>query len=182
MIHCALLFNFALKHKNQLHYSNQESQTIQIKLKQGAKQVALQSKAPLLKAKPNKQSIKRKILKKQMIMQKGHSLASRKNQNEKGAKTAISQYVSYIRSVVDQNKYYPILAKKRRIQGVVTVQLLLNNYGKILEKKLSLPSGHPLLDKATLESIAKLKTLRPFPKEIALKTLLVSIPIAYKLY
>ncbi len=73
---------------------------------------------------------------------------------------------------------YPLLAQRRGLQGVVTLQLTLNAGGEIVHVRVLESSGHPLLDRAAVSATERIGHLRDTPLEGQRD---IRLPITYRL-
>lgn len=69
---------------------------------------------------------------------------------------------SLIRRHLEQFKYYPAAARRRGIEGVVEVFFALGLGGHATELAITNGSGHPILDRAALQTVRRAE---PFPAE-----------------
>lgn len=90
-----------------------------------------------------------------------------------GNASAVSDY-SLIRIAIEQAKTYPYLARKRRHEGTVIAEFIINANGQPENIKIVKSSGHEILDSETMNII---KRAAPFPhiKEP------IEIPITFSL-
>lgn len=77
-----------------------------------------------------------------------------------GKPGAVSDY-SLIRSAIEKAKTYPYLARKRKIEGRVTTEFMINSKGYPERISIVESSGYEILDSAVLGIIKK---AAPFPK------------------
>lgn len=77
------------------------------------------------------------------------------------AQEATMTYASYLRSVLNRKKHYPIKAKRLGDEGTVVVKVELDNFGKLKELFLKQSSKSSTLDKAALSLV---KRSAPFKK------------------
>ena len=150
--------------EQKLHYSANSSQSIAV-------QVRLQQ-APTIAPK--------KILPKQKEIKKEITDLS-KTSSDQGENSALAQYLSNVRQIINERKYYPTQAKRLQQQGIVKIKLELNNLGEILSMNLVEKSRHSLLNQAVIETIQQIKHFGIFPKEMAQNKLEVTVPIAFEL-
>jgi len=85
--------------------------------------------------------------------------------------------LGHIRAMIEKAVVYPSIARKLRLEGVVTVFFILNSDGTVDNAKISSTSGSKLLDEKALHTILSLSGDYP-----ALgKTVELNIPIAFNL-
>jgi len=75
---------------------------------------------------------------------------------------------------------YPRLARRRGLEGVVLLEVLVDNSGRVVDIRLSRTSGHALLDKAAMKGVQRWQfipgTMNGRPQEMW-----VEIPVRFKL-
>ena len=79
-----------------------------------------------------------------------------------------------IRNAIDRAKIYPLLARKRKIEGTVIMEFIINNKGYPQDIRIEKSSEHEILDSAAIKTI---KNAAPF-LHIQGK---IIIPIRFKL-
>jgi protein TonB len=79
-------------------------------------------------------------------------------------------YAGQIRARINQVKRYPLMARKRGREGVVTLEFSIDKQGQLLDSKILLSSGTKSLDLAALNALASAEPFDPPP--VGLKTLL----------
>jgi len=89
----------------------------------------------------------------------------------------------YVRSVQERianNVYYPKVAQESKTQGTVELNLSIINSGSLASASVSKSSGSVVLDEAAMETVHRLSPYSPFPSDVALKKITVTIPIVYQ--
>jgi len=75
---------------------------------------------------------------------------------------------------------YPRLARRRGLEGVVLVETLINDHGRVKELRIALSSGHSVLDKAAMKAVRNWRfnagTIGGRPQEMW-----VQVPIRFQL-
>jgi len=79
---------------------------------------------------------------------------------EQGAKPAPDEITRKIRDSIYGAKYYPTTARRRGIEGTVTVEFTVNNSGYPENLRITRSSGYEVLDSAALGTVSK---AAPFP-------------------
>lgn len=82
-------------------------------------------KKPVVKKKPKKKTVKKKTAKKKQVRQKA---SARKMKSSPAQK---NQFLAAIREKINKHKSYPRIAKKRGMQGTVTVKFTILSSGKV---------------------------------------------------
>jgi protein TonB len=92
-----------------------------------------------------------------------------------------NKYLSNLRSLINQNKYYPLIARKFKHQGTVIMGLTIVKDGSFINTKVIKSSSYHTLDKAALNLLQKIKRFDPLPSFIKTGKLELVIPITYSL-
>jgi protein TonB len=94
--------------------------------------------------------------------------------------TVLSDYIRSVRARIERHKRYPTTAARDNLEGTVTVSFLLDRRGTLLEKRVVTDSGSPALDEAALAAVADSSPFPPFPDGLDRETLLLRLPINYR--
>jgi len=86
-------------------------------------------------------------------------------------------YMGMVLNLIDMNKSYPYLARKKGQEGVVNISALIDENGEMLEINLEESSGHRLLDKNAMKLVASVFPLDNKPDE----RVRIVIPVRYSL-
>ena len=76
---------------------------------------------------------------------------------------------------------YPLAARRARIEGVVQLRVTLMPDGRLVGARVERSSGHPLLDRAALDLLARAS---PLPAEFASERtaqIELQLPIVYRM-
>lgn len=76
---------------------------------------------------------------------------------------------------------YPRAAQRRRQQGEVVLELMIEGSGEIASVQLSTGSGHALLDDAALAMVRRLTPLPPLPDHFPDGRLQLGVPVVFRL-
>lgn len=88
----------------------------------------------------------------------------------------IDNYTKYVYETLKKNVYYPTIALRRGIEGVVYIEFSITKSGEIKDIKITKSSGFSILDEASIEIAKKCSPLKAPPREIKL-----SAPIVFAL-
>jgi protein TonB len=90
------------------------------------------------------------------------------------------KYISMLVAEIERRKFYPPIARRMGIEGVVRVKITLDREGKLKEVKVTSSSGSKILDRATVK-LMKRCHFPPIPPEYDKEEFSVEIPIRYTL-
>jgi len=187
-------FIFTEKLKNQITINLSAIGEIERNIKKESiqKEKILPKEIPKIKKikKKSKKKIEKKIDVKKIILQK-KSIEQKKSKEEivggtlKGieggtSKGIISQYVTQIYKLIDSKKNYPRQSLIRREEGVVLLQIIIRNDGKLMSIK-SLKAKHQRLVDSSFSAVEDARPFPPFPLEILRKKMIIEIPLIYKI-
>ncbi len=92
----------------------------------------------------------------------------------KGGRPALLRFI-------DVNLEYPPLAKEQKVEGVLVVQLKIDETGKIVESKVVEPMRYGC-DEAALEMVRKMPDWEPAIRSGKPVTTLYNLPIQFRLH
>ena len=98
-----------------------------------------------------------------------------------GTGPVLKSYLQQVRSLLDQNKHYPALARRQHQEGVVVLRFTIAACGRIEATQLLRSSGHSLLDQEALETVRRVKSFPPFPPALNRERLTIELPLAFRL-
>ena len=98
-----------------------------------------------------------------------------KNKQTK-CKTNKTDYINKIREIIQKNTFYPIFAKRMKLQGKVILTITIEKNGQIKSIKIKKPCKYSILNKTALKIVKKSE---PFPP--AKEKTKISIPFIFKL-
>ncbi len=98
-----------------------------------------------------------------------------------GSGSALQGYLHTIRQLLEKQKDYPRMARRRNMQGVVIVMFTIAAGGQIESARVSRSSGHDLLDEGARNTIKRVGRFPPFPAELNRQKLTIKIPLAFRL-
>lgn len=110
----------------------------------------------------------------------GESSSTEEKRPRGQAGTARVTYEQELHHFIAQNRFYPRQALALEQTGVVKVRLKINPSGEFFDIHIVEESEFPLLNKAALELLLKLKSFKPLPKQAVGRNDFI-IPIHYQL-
>lgn len=99
--------------------------------------------------------------------------------DESNRSDAITVYVQSIQRKISRAISFPYEAKKQGWAGTVKLSLLVLSDGSLSDVTVRESSGHGVLDKDAINTTQILAPFEPFPPEVELEEIWVTIPIIY---
>lgn len=100
--------------------------------------------------------------------------------SEKELENFRKNYLQLIRSRIEANKQYPLIARRQHWEGKVGLRFTVNKDSKVEEIKLISSSGYQLLDKAAINSVVNASPFPP-PPDPSLLPLHLELTIVFEL-
>ena len=122
---------------------------------------------PILKEKPSRKIVKPKKIVQPLMQEQAAASTVAKNvqrQVSKDSKVVKQRYLSKILTIIEGNKYYPQMARRRGLEGNIHVSFLLKEDGYI--NGLDMSGGPLLLRRAARSAVKKSLPLPTSPTEI----------------
>ncbi len=91
----------------------------------------------------------------------------------------LNSYKAMIRREIKRSLYYPKMARRMHIGGIVRIHFIVHRDGRISDITV-LSSSHSILKKGAIRTMESI-SLPPFPEKILKKSLSLSIPIEFKI-
>uniref|UniRef100_A0A7C3V4C7 Energy transducer TonB n=1 Tax=Desulfobacca acetoxidans TaxID=60893 RepID=A0A7C3V4C7_9BACT len=98
-----------------------------------------------------------------------------------GSGSPLQAYLQQVRSLLEQKKHYPALARRQHQEGVAVLRFTVAASGRIEAVQLLRSSGHPLLDQEAQETVQRVRSFPPFPPGLGRERLTIEIPLAFRL-
>jgi TonB family protein len=92
----------------------------------------------------------------------------------------LAQYRLELSRLISRHRSYPPAARRLGLEGRVELSFSVLPDGTITRTAVASPSGHPQLDAAALELIARLERV-PAPPGNRVAALVVRVPVDYRL-
>lgn len=97
-----------------------------------------------------------------------------------GISDALAAYIKTVRDEFEANISYPAEASGSGREGTVVLTLIILRNGNLNEVSVKQSSGHQVFDKDAISTTHILAPFDPFPEELKLEALVLSLPIVYK--
>ncbi|MEC9487682.1 MAG: energy transducer TonB [Prosthecochloris sp.] len=107
------------------------------------------------------------------------SSSAQSRQSAAASRPSPDKYLSTVRTLIEQNKYYPSFARRLEHEGIVHLRLVIAADGTIKSLNILNASGYSTLDKAALKAVRK---AGPFPPPPAENQQAITVPLTYSLY
>ena len=91
------------------------------------------------------------------------------------------RYEDIIKQQIQSVRRYPKFARRMKLEGIVTIEFSFFRDGKIHYAKIVKPCPYKLLNEAAKKSIKKASPFPPFPSNIVLRELTMSVDIVFKM-
>ncbi len=99
-----------------------------------------------------------------------------------GSGSALQGYLHQVKSILERNKSYPPMARRRHEEGVVVVSFTISADGAIAGVSIARSSGHSLLDQAAQETVSRTRKFPPIPAELQRSQLKIEVPLSFRLH
>ncbi len=139
--------------------------------------------------KKSKEKVKKKIDIKKVLPQEKSIKKEIKKSAEGGiikgieggaSKEIINQYVTRVYKLIDSKKKYPRQSLIRREEGVVLLEIIIQNDGKLKSVKSIKAKFQRLVD-SSFNAVESAAPFPIFPKEITKKRMIIQVPVIYKI-
>jgi len=139
--------------------------------------------------KKSKEKVKKKIDIKKVLPQEKSIKKEIKKSAEGGiikgieggaSKEIINQYVTQVYKLIDSKKKYPRQSLIRREEGVVLLEIIIQNDGKLKSVKSIKAKFQRLVD-SSFDAVESAAPFPIFPKEITKKRMIIQVPVIYKI-
>ena len=101
-----------------------------------------------------------------------------------GGETAVAARASYehvLATWIERHKYYPLMARRRGLQGTSSLRIALRRDGSVATSRLAMTSNHDVLDEAALDMVRRSAPFPPVPDAVGGDTFEFTVPIRFKL-
>jgi len=91
------------------------------------------------------------------------------------------EYTSKVRELIDQQKEYPLLARRIGAEGTVYIKFILARDGRLKQAEVSRSSGRRILDKAAIDAVTRVNRFPAVPDDMVGPDLNFELPLAFKI-
>jgi protein TonB len=96
-------------------------------------------------------------------------------------RNAVPRWKTALVMRLQRYKRYPVAAQERGVQGVAQLAFSVDRSGRVHHARIVRSSGSALLDRSTMQLIARAQPLPPPPPEIRSALISIVVPISYNL-
>ena len=96
------------------------------------------------------------------------------------SKEIINQYVTQVYKLIDSKKKYPRQSLIRREEGIVMLEIIIQNDGRLKSVKSIKAKFQRLVD-SSFDAVEAAAPFPVFPKEITKKRMIIQVPVIYKI-
>lgn len=116
-----------------------------------------------------------------LVQGKGNQGTGEPSSEKAPSQDILWTYMDRVKHQIARNREYPRSAKKKGIEGKVSVGFTIKADGGLKETKIIHSSGHQILDETAVTTIEKSDPFPVFPKEIINDEIDMTLTIAYRL-
>lgn len=98
-----------------------------------------------------------------------------------GGQADARNYYGRLATWLARHKRYPLQARRLGQEGTVKVTFTVSRSGRVLAKRITQSSGHPLLDREAQAMLDRASPLPRIPSSLGRDSLTVSLPVAFAL-
>jgi protein TonB len=117
----------------------------------------------------------------QSTVQEQQAVAALPRQADPGAQDSIQAYLAQVFAALEQQKYYPVSARRRGVSGRVVLQFIILPDGQVVEPHITEPQGPSPFAEAALTALRRASPLPAFPSTLRQARLRVEVPMIYNL-
>ena len=96
-------------------------------------------------------------------------------------KQVVDNYLSFLRARIEQHKKYPLVARRRGLEGEVGLRFILAATGEVLKLEVLKSSGVVILDRAAVDAVRRATPFAEPPEGFIDGTLPVELTIVFRL-
>lgn len=98
-----------------------------------------------------------------------------------GRVSAYGDYLSVVRSWLQEHKRYPRPARLRMMRGEASVGFVLDRSGRVVSYALEKSSGHKILDREVMAMVHRASPMPPFPPDLPRNRMRFIVPVNFNL-
>jgi protein TonB len=98
-----------------------------------------------------------------------------------GRDAAEGRYLAELQAAIAKHRFFPRQARRRGLEGRVTVSFTLEADGRIIGIRVVKGSGSSVLDEAAVKTLERLGRFKPIPKAIGRSRWTLRVPIGFTL-
>jgi len=93
----------------------------------------------------------------------------------------IRSYYAALRAAIEARKEYPLLARRRKLEGTVVLLVTLLRNGRLIAASVIHSSNESMLDNAALRAINSVTVFPEAPPEIQKNEIAVEVPVVFRI-
>jgi protein TonB len=90
-------------------------------------------------------------------------------------------YFASIRASVEQRKEYPLLARRKKLEGTVVARFTLSRNGRLQNVEIAKSSNESILDNAAVNAIKSVQLFHPAPLEVKGENIQIEVPLTFRI-
>lgn len=90
-------------------------------------------------------------------------------------------YTALIRGMIDQQKEYPLMARKSGAEGTVYIKFVLARDGRLKRTEVSRSSGKNILDRAAINAVTRVNRFPTVPESMEGTEFSFELPLTFKI-
>jgi len=106
---------------------------------------------------------------------------ARLDQAERFAATARASYEQVLAAWLERHKYYPMSARRRRLQGESRLHISLHRDGSVASVRVDPPGRYPMLDQAALDMVERADPFPPVPDALPAGEFAFVVPVTFRI-
>lgn len=138
------------------------------------KELKITKKVEELKFKIKENSLEKNIKKIAIIKE-----INRGKEEKKINEQSLALYMKYIHNRIEEEKFYPKIAKRMGLKGKCILQFNVLKNGEIKNISFYKKASFNILNKSALKILENINSFKPFPINLQKEILMIKIPIKY---
>ena len=90
-------------------------------------------------------------------------------------------YAGVLAAHLNRHKSYPVSARRQGREGTVTLRLVVDRTGRVVDARIARSAPFPEFDQAAMSMLTRAQPLPPFPVGMSETELVVMVPVSFEL-